>query len=350
MSGLHLVGCNHRTAPLDVREHIAFSSDNMDNGLDELNAIEGVEGGVIISTCNRTEICYTGSTSVDRVLGWLLEFHDFKTGSLGSYFYHHRGQEAMRHLVQVASGLDSMVLGEPQVLGQVKDAYKMAKKRGYLPGALDGAFQQVFAIAKKVRTDTRLGEKPLSLAAVVIDLAEKHLRTMVGRTALVVGAGDNASLIVRYLKDKSIGNVYIANRSHDKARQLAQTVGGHSIALMDIAKCLQSVDMVFTSTSSPTIIITKDMVAKAMDTREGKPLFVADLSVPRDVEPSVDELTGVSFFIMEDLRKLLRNNYRHRGKEARQAAAIISLCMDDRTRTRENKKAIMGKTLLRNSR
>ena len=331
MISLKLVGCNYKTADLAVREHIAFSSDNIAVALARLNRIEEVEGGIILSTCNRTEICYVGAASTQSILAWMLDFHDFKGRNVRSCFYHYEGQEVVRHLVRVASGLESMVLGEPQVFGQMKDAYRMAKEGGFLSGELDGSWQRIFSMAKEVRTNTRLGERPVSVAALALRLAEDCMGSMRHLAALVVGAGRNASLLARQLKAKGIEKIYIANRSHDKAKDIALETGGKSIALMDIPSYLQVVDLVFTSTTSPTVIITKDMVAKAVNQRRGKRLFIADLSVPRDVESSVKEETDVSFFIMDDLQRLVQSNHEYRHQEAEKAQDIIETLTAVRT-------------------
>ena len=324
MEKLKITGCNHKTASLAVREHIAFSSDNIKNAMASLHSLAGVEEALIFSTCNRTEICYSGLADLGAIQEWLADFHDFDRAKLKGCFYSYSAAAAMAHITRVASGLDSMVLGEPQVFGQLKAAWRMAKDQGYLKGPLDGILQRVFAVAKKVRSSTGLGRRPLSLAAIAVRLAEEQLGGQLkGRAALIVGAGHNASLIVRYLQEKELASICIANRTHDKARQLAQVVGGSTIPLMDIAEYLGAADMVFTSTSCPTKIITKDMVAKTMESRSRTPLFIADLSVPRDVESSVKELAQVSFFIMDDLQELVRANEQYRNQEAAQAQRMI---------------------------
>lgn len=322
MKDLRLLGCNHRTASLSVREHIAFGSDHMHHAMASLHKLAGVDEALIFSTCNRTEIFYRGLADMQRVVKWLADFHDVDEEQLSDCFYFHTAREALSHLIKVASGLDSMVLGEPQVFGQIKASYKEAKQRGYLTGSLDGALQRVFSIAKKARSVTGLGSKPLSLASLAVRLAEEKLGgDLTNRAALIIGAGHNASLIARYLQ--KCNALFIANRTHEKARELAQSSGGSAIRLMDLAEQLGLVDMVFTSTSCPTYIITRDMVQRAMAGRANGKFFIADLSVPRDVEPSVRELVNVSFFIMDDMQGLIQKNQEHRNQEAEQALRLI---------------------------
>lgn len=322
MTGLKVLGCNHRTASLSVREHIAFGSDHMDSAMASLHNLEGIDEALIVSTCNRTEICYRGFATMREVVEWLADFHDVDGDQLSDCFYFYRDREALSHLIKVASGLDSMVLGEPQVFGQIKTSYKEAKEGGYLGGSLDGALQRIFSIAKRVRSTTGLGNKPLSLASVAVHLAEEKLgRDFADTPALIVGAGHNASLIARYLHRQGIHSLFIANRTYENAKKLAQSVGGNAIRLIDIAKYLGVVDMVFTSTNCPTYIITKDMVQRVLDDKQE--FFIADLSVPRDVEPSVRELETVSFFIMDDMQGLIQKNKAYRDQEADRALKLI---------------------------
>jgi len=324
VKNIKILGCNHRTASLSVREHIAFGSDHMDSAMTSLHNLEGIDEALIVSTCNRTEICYRGLANMQKVVEWLANFHGIDKDQLSDCFYFYTDREALSHLVKVASGLDSMVLGEPQVFGQIKTSYKEAKKEGYLGGSLDGILQQIFAIAKKARSTTGLGNKPLSLASVAVQLAvEKFGGDLVNSSALIVGAGHNASLIARYLHKQGNHSLFIANRTHEKAKKLAQFVSGNAIRLIDIAKYLGVVDMVFTSTNCPTYIITKDMVQRALVSYEKKSFFIADLSVPRDVEPSVRELANVSFFIMDDMQGLIQKNQEYRNQEANRAVKLI---------------------------
>ncbi len=328
MKDIKLLGCNHRTASLSVREHIAFGSDHMDSAMKSLHNLEGIDEALIVSTCNRTEICYSGVANMQKVVEWLADFHAIDRDQLSDCFYFYTAREALFHLIKVASGLDSMVLGEPQVFGQIKTSYKEAKEGGYLGGSLDGTLQQIFAIAKKARSTTGLGNKPLSLASVAVHLAADKLGGgLVNGAALIVGAGHNASLIARYLHKQGNHSLFIANRTHEKAKKLAQSVSGNAIRLMDIAKYLGTVNMVFTSTNCPTYIITKDMVERALMSElvsdEKKKFFIADLSVPRDVEPSVRELANVAFFIMDDMQGLIQKNQEYRDQEANRAIRLI---------------------------
>ena len=320
-----LVGCNHITAPLHVREHIAFGKDELVAGIKSLLALRGVREAMILSTCNRTEIYYCGDAAEDRIVAWLGDFHHIDTEWLRACLYKYDNLRSLSHLVHVAAGLDSVALGETQVLGQLKDAYRIAKQHLAVRDELDKTMQFVFNLTKKLRSSTALGKRPISLASAAVNLAEETFADLSGCSALIVGAGPNAHLLAEYLDKKRIKRLYIANRTYHKAEALAARLktATETISLMDLETVIPDVDMIFTSTTGPTILIGKGMVEKAARLRGNKRMFIADMSVPRDLESSVAELPQVNLHTLDDMQRILATNIQARRKEIEPARKII---------------------------
>ena len=318
-----IIGCNHLTSPLSVREHIAFHKDNITEALVSLNQVTGVEQGFILSTCNRTEIYYYGDAERSSIIIWLADFHHIATSSINNFIYQYEDKTAMIHLLKVASGLDSMALGETQVLGQIKDGYKIAQAQGCLSGPLDGIMQFIFATTKKVRSSTDIGKHTITLASTAVNIAIRMLGDLSENNALVVGAGENARLTAEYLHSRGIKKLYIANRTYAKAEQLAKKHKGEALALMDIASYLPRVNAIFTSTSGPTILIGKGMVEDAVKKWGRKPLFISDMSLPHDVEDSVAELDQVYLYTLKDLETVLTSNRALKEKEISKVELLI---------------------------
>lgn len=325
-----IIGLNHITSPVDLREHIAFHKDNIDEGLRQFNDIDGVEGGFILSTCNRVELYYYGTADENDIISWLADFHHLhhtKMQSIKSCSYSHQGKATLEHLVRVASGMDSMAMGETQVFGQLKDCYHKAQELEYLGNKLDGIIQFAFAIAKKARSETAIGKNSTTLASTSVNTAIKVLHDLADKNALIIGAGDNARLIIEHLKSKGARNgfskLYIANRTYQKAADLAAKYGGEAVPLIDIAKYLPRVNAIFTSTSSPTILVGKGMVEEAVKKWKRNPLYICDMSLPHDVEDSVRNLEQVYLYNLEDLETVLKDNYNLKDQERSKAEKII---------------------------
>ena len=320
---LSVLGFNHLTSTIDLREHISFPKETMAEALQRLNKLPGLEQGLIVSTCNRMEIYYCGEIEKDVLINWLSEFHHVEPASIRVCSYHHKGKRALSHLIRVGMGLESMALGEAQVLGQLKESYKIAKESGYIHGNCDSVMQFAFSIIKKVRTQTKIGESSLGMAATAVNLGDKALNGLKDKSVLVIGAGHNALLIIKYLQEKQLKQLYIANRTYQKSADLAKQYSGDSIPLIDIAKFLPHVDAIFTSTSSPTILVGKGMVESAVRRMGGKPVFICDMSLPHDVEDSVRDLDQIHLYNLSDMEVILQSNHMLKTQEKQKAEKII---------------------------
>ena len=320
------LGVNHQTAPLDLREKLAFAPEAMPGALSDLARQPGVNEALIISTCNRTELYVEiepGSESVAQ--RWLFDHHRLNEGKLEEFLYTHADNAAVRHLFRVATGLDSMVLGEPQILGQVKDAYQAARSAGTLRGSMERLLQQTFAVAKRVRTDTRIGANSVSVAFTAVRLAEKLFANLSDACVLLVGAGETIELAARHLAESRVRRLIIANRSLENAQALAVNLSAYAIPLSDLPQHLAEADIVISSTASREPVITRAMVENAIDVRRRRPMFLVDIAVPRDIEANVADLEDVFLYTIDDLRRVIDDNMRSRQAAAREAEALIDL-------------------------
>jgi len=319
-------GLNHQTAPVDVRERLAIDDSNGDSALDSLRARPGVHEAVLLSTCNRTELyCRVDEQAQDEPLRWLAEHHRVPESELGDYLYRHNGADAVRHLFRVATGLDSLVLGEPQILGQVKQAFQRARRLGSLGPVTDRLFQQCFATAKRVRTDTRIGAHPVSVAFAAVRLAEQAFTRIDQASILLIGAGDTIELAARHLRDRNARRLMIANRTLLHAQTLASQVGGFALPLDELGDHLAEADIVVSATASRLPVLGKEAVAAALRSRRNRPMLLLDLAVPRDIDPKVAELADVYLYSVDDLEQVIDENRRSRREAADQAEAIIEL-------------------------
>ena len=325
---LTALGINHTTAPLEVRERVAFPADQLVEALQDACARLGLEELVILSTCNRTEMFLSdpeGSPdSLERALGWLADYHHLEVSAIRGSCYHYRDSEALRHIIEVASGLDSMVLGEPQIMGQMKSAFAVAGEAGTAGGDLAQLFPRAFAVAKRVRTDTAIGENPVSVAYAAVDLAGHIFADLKSAHALLVGAGETIDLVARHLADTGVARIVIANRTLGRARQLAEQFGAEAVLLADIPDRLADADIVITSTSSQLPILGKGAVEHALKLRKHRPMLLVDLAVPRDIEAQVGELEDIYLYSVDDLHEVVEQNLRVRQDEARKADVIIA--------------------------
>ena len=323
------LGLNHLTAPVGLREQVAFDAETAAAALHELGCEPGVEEALILSTCNRTEL-YVGvaAGAEDLPQNWLSRHHRVTPGKLDEFLYRHDERDAARHLFRVATGLDSMVLGEPQILGQVKDAYQLAREAHTLRAPLDRLLQHTFAVAKRVRTETRIGAHTVSVAFTAVRLAEQVFADLREACVLLIGAGDTIELAARHLAEQHVRRLIVANRTLENAQELASRYGGYAVALADLPQHLAEADVVISSTASRTPIVTRAMVEKALAARRRRPMFMVDIAVPRDIEPGVAELPDVYLYGIDDLQQVIDDNRRSRAAAAREADAIIDLQVD----------------------
>lgn len=317
---LWVLGLNHQTAPVELRERASFGGDALPQALASLRDTPQVAEAVLLSTCNRTEL-YAVAESGDALAQWL-ESH---AGTLHGYLYQHADADAVRHLFRVATGLDSMVLGEPQILGQVKDAWVLARDHGLLGQRLDRLFQQTFSVAKRARTDTRVGANPVSVASTAVRLAQNSFARLEDSTVLLVGAGETIELAARHLSEGRVRRLLIANRTLAHAQELASRHGGVALPLSELDRHLGEADVVFSATAAREPVITRAQVAAALKTRKHKPMLLFDLAVPRDIEAGVGELADAFLYTVDDLERAVEDNRRSRREAAAEAEAIIEL-------------------------
>ena len=325
------LGLNHLTAPLELREKVAFTPESTPQALHDLAAQPGINEVMILSTCNRTELYVEVEAGAEAVpQRWLLEHHQLSphqsTGRrLEEFLYLHEDHAAVRHLFRVATGLDSMVLGEPQILGQVKDAYQAARAKGTLRAPMERLLQQTFAVAKRVRTDTRIGSSPVSVAYTAVRMAERLFADLGDACVLLIGAGETIELAARHLSEAKVRRLIVANRTLENAQALAGRFGAYAVALADLPQHLAEADIVISSTASREPILDRRQVEEALRARRRKPMFLVDIAVPRDIAADVAELEDVFLYTIDDLRQVIDDNLRSRQAAAKEAEAIIEL-------------------------
>ena len=318
------VGINYNTAPVAIRERLAFPAEILDSALKSLQTTQEVSEAAILSTCNRTEFYYhTTSDNQNSLINWIAANKNIEPGDFTPYLYSHHNSQSIRHMFRVACGLDSMVLGEPQILGQMKTAYQAACEAGTLGKNLGKLFQHTFSAAKKVRTDTAIGSSPVSVAFAAVQLAQQIFDKLSEQTALLIGAGETIELTARHLHQHGIGRIIIANRTYDKAHTLASQFNGYAIALSELPSHLAEADIVVSSTASQLPIIGKGMLESAIKKRKHKPIFMVDLAVPRDIEAEVEQLGDVYLYTVDDLQNTINENMDSRRRAAEQAEEII---------------------------
>jgi glutamyl-tRNA reductase len=320
------LGINHQTAPVSLRERVAFAPEAAVKALSSLKQVPGVDEAAILSTCNRTEIyCAVQPEALLSPARWLCEHHALSPRSLDDYLYRHDDAQAVRHIFRVATGLDSMVLGEPQILGQVKEAWQLAHEAQTLRAPMDRLFQHTFAVAKRVRTDTRIGANPVSVAFAAVRLAERVFADLREATVLLIGAGETIELAARHLLDRKAQRLIVANRTLEHAQTLASRFGGYAIALADLDAHLAEADVVISSTAAREPVLYRTQVEEAIRRRRHRPMFMVDIAVPRDIEPSVGELPDVYLYTIDDLDRVIADGLKSRREAAREAEAIIEL-------------------------
>ena len=318
------VGLNHNTAPVQIRERVAFAPDRLPDVLHELTDNKHVSEAAILSTCNRTEmLCNIDGNDSTIVIDWFSQFHNLRSEELEPYLYTYPELQAVKHLLRVASGLDSMILGEPQILGQLKDAYVAAKEAGTLGKLLNRLFEHTFSVAKQVRTDTAIGASPVSVAFAAISLARQIFADLDKRTALLIGAGETIELAARHLRQNGIGRIIVANRTLARAENLVREINGMAITLSEIPEYLAEADIVISSTASQLPILGKGAVERAIKKRKHQPILMVDIAVPRDIEPEVGDLNDIYLYTVDDLREIIDEGLKSRQEAAQQAEEII---------------------------
>lgn len=319
-----VVGLNHKSAPVEMRERVAFGPDILVAALRSLVGQTQISEGLILSTCNRTEVyCSTDTEGGETVASWLSEFHGLDREQLAPHLYTWLDRDAVAHLLRVASGLDSMVLGEPQILGQVKTAFQTACDSGATGKLLGRLFQNAFAVAKEVRTDTAIGNSPVSVAFAAVGLARQIFSDLSEQTALLVGAGETIELAARHLHQHGVGRILVANRTVERAHALAAQLDGYAIALTELASHLAEADILISSTASPLPVLGKGAVERALKKRKRRPIFMVDIAVPRDIEPEVGDLNDIYLYTVDDLQGVVEEGMRSRREAAEQAQEII---------------------------
>ena len=318
-----LIGVNHKSAPLEVRERLAIPESRLPDTCRELAAHPGVEEGMIISTCNRVEmITHTTNGSAD-LRGFLHEHFHLTAEELDSHLYEFHEKDAVRHLFRVASSLDSMVVGEAQILGQVKEAYATARAVGAVRGQLDQLFTRAFAVAKRVRTETAVGSSSVSIASVAVELAKKIFGTLLGKNVFIVGAGKMSELAARHLMAHGCASIFVANRTYDRAIGLAEKFNGQAIKFDNLYESCDRADIVITSTGAPHAIFRREHGEQFLARRKNRPMFFIDIAVPRDVSPEMAKLDGIFVYDIDDLQQAVSSHVADRSKEAGLAEAII---------------------------
>jgi glutamyl-tRNA reductase len=318
------VGLNHATAPVEVRERIVFAPDSLPDALRALQREGSAAEAAILSTCNRTEIyCAVDDPVSNRPVQWFTELCGRRLGNLQTQLYVHPDASAVKHLLRVASGLDSMILGEPQVLGQLKRAYEVGVRAGSVGRLLGRLFQHSFHVAKEVRSNTAIGSHPVSVAFAAVRLARQIFGDLSRGTALLVGAGETMELAARHLTEHGLQRLIVANRSLERAQRLAGPFSAYAIALEDLARHLYEADIVICSTASPVPLLDRATIERALERRRHRPMFILDIAVPRDVEAEVGWLEDVYLYTVDDLHGVIEENLRTRREAALQAEEII---------------------------
>ena len=328
---LFALGLNHTTAPVDLREQVAFDASRLPEALHHLRtAFAGVREGAILSTCNRTELflAVDGASEPD-IVQWLAEFHGGDATVLAPDVYRFHELRAEQHMMRVAAGLDSLVLGEPQIMGQFKEAMRQARDAKATGSELEQAFTKVLSVAKRIRTETAIGRNPVSVAYAAVTLAGRIFSDLTTCHVVLVGAGETIQLVAEHLAGQGVRGMDVVNRTLANAETLAAAVDGHAWSLDTLAERIAKADIVITSTGSPVPVLGKGMVERAQKIRRQKPMFMVDLAVPRDVEPEVGDLDSVYLYSVDDLNAVVEEGLEQRQEAARQAERLISEALDD---------------------
>lgn len=321
-----VVGLNHKSAPVEVREKLAFNANNISTALSLFLHRHQTAEAVILSTCNRVEIYASsieGTISVEDVFSFLADFHKIESGTFSPYMYHYKDDRAVNHLFLVTASLDSMVLGESQILSQVKEAYTMASMEEATGKVMNQLFQQALNVAKIVHTKTSIGKRKVSISSVAVEFAEKIFQDFTGKMVLVVGAGEMCELLLKHLYEKGARTIVVANRTFERAQEIANAFQGQAIKYELLSEYLAKADIIISSTSAPHYVIHVDQVKEAIRHRRGNPMFLIDIAVPRDIEPDVANIDNVYLYNIDDLQSVVNQNIDERTKEVEKCRAIV---------------------------
>ncbi len=322
-----VVGLSHKTASVDIREKVAFSPDNIEKPLKELVALEGIVEGIIISTCNRVEIYATTrdiAGGIARIRRFLSDYHRISYNTLEPHLYSFHGEEAIRHVFRVASSLDSMIVGEPQILGQIKTSYSYAAEYKSSGIILNRFLHKAFSVAKRVRTETRIASSAVSVSFAAVELAKKIFGSLDDKTVMLIGAGEMCELAARHFLNNGVKGVLVTNRTFERAEKLAEEFGGDAIAFDELLLHLHKADIVLTSTGAPHAIIVPKDLEDVVKRRRMRPMFLIDIAVPRDIDPAVNDMDSIYLYDMDDLQQVVAANLEGRKQEADKAEAIIA--------------------------
>ncbi|MDW5266024.1 MULTISPECIES: glutamyl-tRNA reductase [Acidobacteriaceae] len=326
-----LLGINHNTAPIEVRERLAIAPSRLADATRALAHQPGIREAIILSTCNRVELLTVQDAAHSEnpgTLNFLYEYLNIPASDLQPHLYEFREREAVRHLFRVASSLDSMVVGEPQILGQVKEAYTTGREVGAVATTLEGLLQRAFTVAKRVRTDTQIGSSSVSIASVAVDLARKIFDSLEGKTVLLVGAGKMSELAARHLIQQGAASILVANRTQSRAEQIAKEFNGQIIPFDQLYEQADRADIVITSTGAPQKIFSRSHGQQFLHRRRNRPMFFIDIAVPRDVDPGMNEVEGCFVYDIDDLQQVAQANLADRSREAEAAEAIVTREVD----------------------
>ena len=323
---LVLVGINHRTAPVEVRELLNFQESRLAAALSDLVRRDGILEALILSTCNRVEvaICAREEVEADPIIrNFLTEYHHYDVNAYDRYLYWYRQEEVVRHLFRVASSLDSMILGEPQVLGQMKQAYSTAQRVGALNGTLNEVVNQSLAVARRIRRETAIGTTAVSVSYAAVELAKKIFGSLEGKTIFVIGAGKMSELAAKHLLRSGASAIFVSNRTFDRAQELAKVFHGTAIRFEELFDHIDKADVVISSTGAPHFVVNKNQAAQLLAARKNRPMFFVDIAVPRDIDPAVNELDNAYVYDIDDLAQVVDANKKQRQREAVWAEQII---------------------------
>jgi glutamyl-tRNA reductase len=323
---LVVIGLNHKTASIDIRERLAFPEDRLNQALCQAQNLPSIKENMILSTCNRVEI-YAAARETERAFldlkNFLVQFHNLSLKEFEKALYFHTGEEAVTHIFRVASSLDSMVVGEPQILGQIKEAYDIATQTKTSGMVIHRLLHRAFHVAKRVRTETKIANSAVSVSSVAVDLARKIFETLEKKTVLLIGAGEMCELAAQHLISGGVEKVLVTNRTYERAVSLAQKFNGEPIPFDEMNLGLRRTDIVISATNAPQYVLRQDQVAKVMKERKQKPIFFIDIADPRDIDPKVDDIENVYLYNIDHLQKISNDNVRDREKEALKAEAIV---------------------------
>ena len=325
---LIVIGVNHQTAPIEVREQFAISEARLPDAVKTLASQPGVEEAMIVSTCNRVELIARTKETDANLDGCLKKVYGFDAQSYRKYLYEHRDRDAIRHVFRVASSLDSMVVGEPQILGQVKEAYATARAVGAVNSQLDALYSRAFAVAKRVRTETAIASSAVSIASVAVELAKKIFGNLEGKIVYLVGAGKMCELSARHLLAHGARKLYVGNRTYERAADLAKKFNGEPISFDRLYETVDRADIVITSTGAPHTIFRREHGERFLARRKNRPMFFIDIAVPRDVDPEMNKLDGIFVYDIDDLQQVVAAHISDRRAEADRAEAIVQLEVD----------------------